>query len=262
MNSAKCNDINICYDVLGGGFPLVMITGLGSNMDWWDQRLLDQTSKKFRTIIFDNRGAGSTDAPKIDYSIKMFADDTRELMDTLKIERAHVLGTSMGGMIAQEFVLSYPKRVEKLVLCSTSCGGDKAIRAAPEVLNLLFKTEAKTLENRINDIVGVLFTTDFIIANPDYVKRMKEKIMRAPTPPDAHARQLRAIIAWGSYSRLPEIKVPALVMHGRKDKLIPPENARILCDQIPGAELAYFENSAHGLFSQAPEAISTLIGFL
>ena len=127
----KVNDINMYYEIHGEGFPLVMIQGIGQSSLMWPPIFLDEVSKSFKIIIFDNRGAGRTDKPDIEYSIKMFADDTIGLMDALNIERAHVLGYSMGGIIAQELVLNYPKRVEKLVLCSTDCGGNKAVHMSP-----------------------------------------------------------------------------------------------------------------------------------
>ncbi len=99
--------------------------------------MIDEVSKSFKTIIFDNRGAGRTDKPDIEYSIKMMADDTVGLMDALNFKRAHILGLSMGGMIAQEIAFNYPEKVEKLVLCSTSCGGFKSVLPSTEVLQTL-----------------------------------------------------------------------------------------------------------------------------
>lgn len=240
-----------------------MIMGLGGSMDWWDLRLIKETSKRYRTVIFDNRGAGRSDAPKIDYSIRMFADDTAKLMDTLTIQKAHVLGISMGGMIAQEFALAYPERVEKLVLCSTNCGASQSVPPAPSILNFLSGWAAETLDDRMKNIVPILFTDDFIKSNPYYMKLVTEQIMKAPITPDAFMRQAKAIMAWDSYARLPNIRVPTLVMHGEKDVLIPPENAKILADKILGAKLTYFEKSAHALFSQeTAEVVNTLLKFL
>jgi pimeloyl-ACP methyl ester carboxylesterase len=263
LPKVKCNDINVCYEVQGKGFPLVMIMGLSANMDWWDPKLVEETSKKYKTVVFDNRGAGRTDAPKIDYSIKMFADDTEKLMDSLKIQKAHVLGISMGGMIAQEFALTYPQRVEKLVLCSTNCGASKSVPPAPKILNLLMGGASGTSEDIIKNTIPILFTEDFIKSNPDIMKVVTERLMKAPIAPDAFTRQVKAIMAWDTYARLPKIKAPTLVMHGKKDILVPPENAKILADRIPGAKLAYFEKSAHALFSQETDkVVDTLLKFL
>jgi pimeloyl-ACP methyl ester carboxylesterase len=263
LPKVKCNDINICYEVKGKGFPLAMVMGLSANMDWWDPKLIEQISRKYKTVIFDNRGAGRTDAPKIDYSIKMFADDTAKLLDNLKIEKAHILGISMGGMIAQEFALNYPQRVEKLVLCSTTCGASKSVQPGPKVLGVLVSGGSSTAEMIVKNTIPLLFTEDFIKSNSAYMKQVTEQLMRAPITPDAFTRQIKAIMAWDTYARLPKIKSPTLVMHGKKDILVPPENAKIIADRIPGAELAYFEKSAHALFSQETDkVISTLLQFL
>ena len=139
MPKTKSNDINIYYEVHGKGFPLVMIMGLGGNVFQWDPTLIREMSKRYKTVIFDNRGAGRTDAPKIDYSPKMFADDTVRLMDELKMQKAHILGLSMGGGIAQEIALSYPQRLEKLILCCTSCGESRYIPQPPELIDRIEK---------------------------------------------------------------------------------------------------------------------------
>ncbi len=115
----KVNDINMYYEIHGDGFPLVMIHGFCGTLDVWPRPVIEELSKSFKTVIFDNRGAGRTDKPDIKYSIKMFADDIVGLMDILKIEQAHVLGHSMGGSIALGLSINYPERVKKLVPCST-----------------------------------------------------------------------------------------------------------------------------------------------
>jgi len=123
MPKVKVDDIQIYYEVRGEGFPLVMIQGLSDNLDCWDPRLVEELSRKYKLVMFDNRGAGRTDISYREYTMKLFADDTAGLMDALGISKAHVLGLSMGGMIAQELVLNYPEKVAKLVLCSTGSRG-------------------------------------------------------------------------------------------------------------------------------------------
>ena len=120
MPKVKVNGINMHYEVHGDGFPIVMITGVSFCLKIWDNVLIDSLSKQFKVILFDNRGAGQTDIPEGEYTIKMMADDTTGLMDALNIERAHILGFSMGGMIAQEVALNYPQKVEKLILWGTT----------------------------------------------------------------------------------------------------------------------------------------------
>lgn len=118
MPMAKVNGINVDYRVEGQGEPVIMIGGLNSNKGAW--RYQTRVFKKYyRVITFDNRGAGKSDKPLGPYTIKMMAEDTIGLMDHLNVEKAHVLGYSLGGMIAQELAISYPKRVDKLVLGRT-----------------------------------------------------------------------------------------------------------------------------------------------
>jgi len=264
LQKVRCDDINVCYDVKGKGFPLVMITGLSGNMDSWDPRLIAGLSEKYSTVLFDNRGAGRTDAPKINYTIKMFADDTVRLMDNLKIKKAHIFGISMGGMIAQELTLNYPQKVEKLVLCSTHCGVSKSVPASPKVLSVLISmTAGAKSEDIIRNMFSIAFTEDFIKNNPDYIRSATERAMIAPITSDAFRRQLMATSVWDAYTRLPMIKAPTLVMAGKKDILIPPENAKILADRIPRANLVYFEKSGHSLYPHEPEKmLATLLEFL
>ena len=134
MPKIKVNDINIYYEIYGEGFPYVMIMAMAGDVNWWTPEIIEASSQNFKTIIFDNRGTGQTDEPAIDYSMKLFADDTVGLMDALNIEKAHILGVCMGGFIAQEIALSYPDRVEKLILGCTHCGGSKQIPPSGKIM--------------------------------------------------------------------------------------------------------------------------------
>jgi len=106
MPKVKVGDIEIYCEIKGEGFPLVMIQGLSSSLEWWDPRLIEALSKMFKLVLFDNRGAGRTDVSDRKYSVKLLAEDTAGLMDALGISEANILGISMGGMIAQELVLN------------------------------------------------------------------------------------------------------------------------------------------------------------
>ncbi|MGQ9459741.1 MAG: alpha/beta fold hydrolase [Candidatus Bathyarchaeaceae archaeon] len=263
MPKVKVNDIQIYYEMYGEGFPLVMIMGLGANIDWWDPRLIQELSKKFKLVMFDNRGSGRTDISDRQYSIKLFAEDTAGLMDALRISRAHILGISMGGMTAQELVLNYPEKVEKLVLCSTNCGGAKSVLASQEILEILTADRsALSPEEIVRATIPLLFTEDFIKENPDFVELSIQQMLRAPISNEGFMRQLNAIMEFDTYERLPQIKVPTLVLHGKRDILVPPENGAILAKAIPNAKLVYFENSAHGLIEEMEKVISVLLDFV
>ena len=259
----KVNDIQVYYEVKGEGFPLVMITGLSANTDWWDPRVIRGLSKNFKIILFDNRGAGRTDATDRECTIRLFADDTAGLMDALRISRVHVLGVSMGGMIAQELAINYPEKVEKLVLCSTTCGGAKSLPPSQEVLDVLTADASRlSAEEVARKAVPLCFTKDFIDNNPDYVELMIRQILKAPISDEAYGRQLNAITQFDTYDRLSQIKAPTLVLRGKRDILIPPENGSILAKAIPNAKLANLEKSAHLLTEDMEEVIHVITEFL
>lgn len=260
MPYAKVGDINMYYEVYGSGFPLVMIMGLGANAYWWDPFLIDEFSKHFKVVVFDNRDAGRTDKSKVDYTMKTFADDTAGLMDHLGIERAHVLGVSMGGMIAQEIALNYPDRVEKLVLCVTTPGGPAAAPPKPEAMALLTMDRSKLTDEQIaRETVKVLYPEEFAKKHPEIIEASVERISKYTMSADAYMRQINAILKFNVYDRLGLIKKPTLVVSGGKDIIVPPENGKLIAEKIPNAKLVIFENSGHGLVTQERERFAKLV---
>jgi len=140
MPTVKVNDVNLYYEVSGQGAPLILIMGLRRNVSWWYQQIPD-LSQHFRVIAFDNRGAGRSDKPVMEYSISLFADDTAGLMNALGIKTAHILGISMGGYIAQELAIRHPEMVRSLILGCTSPGGNRAVIMSEERMKNLQPTK-------------------------------------------------------------------------------------------------------------------------
>jgi len=174
-----------------------------------------------------------------------------------------VFEVSMGGMIAQELVLNYPKKVEKLVLCSTNCGGAKSVLASEEVLGtLMADRSALSPEEIARMAMPIILTEEFIKKNPDFVELLIQQALRAPISNEAFTRQLNAIMNFNTYDRLLQIKAPTLVLHGKRDILVPPENGSVLARAIPNAKLVYFENSAHGLIEEMEKVLPVLLDFL
>ncbi len=263
MPKVRVNDIQMFYEVHGEGFPLIMIMGLTGNTNWWDPRWIQTLSEKFKIIAFDNRGAGRTDISDREYSIKLFADDTAGLMDALGVPRADVLGISMGGMIAQELILNYTEKVKKVVLCSTHCGGAKSVQASEEVLGTLTADRSGvSVEEVARMTIPLFFTEDFLRNTPGVEELVIEQISKNPISNEAFMRQMSAIMQFDTYDRLSQIKTPTLILHGKQDILIPPENGSILEKAIPGARLVSFENSAHGLLEETEEVLGTILEFL
>lgn len=263
MEYVKVGDTEICCRVIGEGPPLVLIMGLTANMDWWDQEFLESLSSRHRVIIFDNRGAGRTDAPpETEITIELMADDTAGLMEALGVERADVLGVSMGGMIAQELALNHPGKVDRLVLCVTFCGGKETVLASREVLMKLVDRSG-TPEEQVRRFAGLMFPESWLAENERYMADFIVRYLRAPATDMNAARQFMATQRFSTYERLPLIGAPTLVACGAGDVMIPAENSRIIAGRIPGARLVEYEGAGHGFINQCrDEFLETLKEFM
>ncbi len=263
MPSVKVGDLGIHYEASGEGFPLLLIMGLGANLDWWDPRLVQGLSRDFRTIRFDNRGTGRSGNSEEEYTMRLLADDVAGLMESLRIARAHVLGISMGGMIAQELALAHPEKIGRLVLASTHCGGSHAVPPSEEALGIMARVAgASSAEETARLSVLLCFTKEAVKENPADVDAWVREVLKVPTTQDTLLRQLGAIAGFDTFDRLPGLKVPTLVVHGKQDVLIPPENGSILAKAIPGSRLVLLEHSAHGLAEDVEDVVRSVREFL
>ncbi len=264
MPKIKANGIDLYYEEQGKGFPLVMITGLSASLYWWTPDLITTFARHFKVITLDNRGAGLSEDPRVPFTVKMMADDTVALMDALKVPKAHVLGISMGGMIAQELVLNYPDKVEKLVLCATTAGGGKYVPASPEVLAVVTTPRGSLTEEQVaRGAIPLLFTPEYIKQHPDEVEAFVKLILKAPIKAAVFEKQLQAIMQFNAARRLKTVAKPTLVVHGKKDILMPPENGTMLAGLIPGAKLALFDEGGHIIFSpETAKVAQAIIDFL
>ena len=253
-------DVTLAYHEYGSGFPVIFINGLASAMDTWNPPVLEKISRHFRVIVFDNRGTGYSGASDESFSVPLFARDTAGLMDALGIIRAHVLGFSMGACIAQELALTFPEKVDRLILVAGDCGGAESVRTSPEILVRL-TDKSGTMEDVAGRMFPLLFPPAWLAAHDpfQYCPDVYEI-----TIPENGARQLAAFSAWpGSFSRLENIRSPTLVMSGDADAVVPPENSRLISSRIPGAQIVMFPGAGHGLMYQCPDRFSErVLGFL
>jgi len=246
----KVKDLNMYFEIHGEGYPLVLMRGLSSSLNSWPPYSIAQFSKSFKTVLFDNRGAGNTDKPDGKYSAKMMADDTVGLMDVLDIKKAYLLGFSMGGCIAQEIVLNYPNRITKLILTSSWCGSFHGITPIPEenpftkMLPLL--NEGK-YEEMAKSLTEALFPEDYRKRNPIIIEKVIKNYMNNAPSPKGFEGQVAYVDTFDTYERLPKIQIPTLILHGTEDKILPVENAKILAERIPSSELVLFKNTGHGM---------------
>jgi pimeloyl-ACP methyl ester carboxylesterase len=261
----KVGDIDIAYKQIGNytDKPIVLINGLSTTMDMWSPTLLKELSSSNRTvIIFDNRGAGESSARTREFSINQFANDTAGLLDALKIEKADILGSSMGSFIAQELALMNPNRVDNLILYASSCGGKQAIPPSPQVLqavDTITNTSSPTQEE-IDRITSTLFPPDWFKANPNYQNYIP--LPKESVSPDIIQRQEEAIVSWlatGTCNALSNITQPTLVIVGTDDIWTPAANSLMIVEKIPAAWLVQIRDAGHGLMYQFPDKFSKVV---
>lgn len=259
MPYALNQGVRIYWQEQGSGPPILMIMGLSFTHEMW-HRVVPALSQHHRLIMFDNRGMGRSDVPKGRFSIEQMAWDAIAVMDAANVGAAHVLGASMGGMIAQELTLQFHDRVRTLMLGCTSHGGLISrwpdFRYVPRKLSFS-NTDHSARERPIIDLLYAASTARELIEE-DLAIRSRCQWTR-----EGFLKQFGAILLWSSYRRLPRIRVPTLVVHGDQDRLIPPENGRVVARRIPGARFVLLPNAGHILTTdQTEQCLAEILKFL
>jgi pimeloyl-ACP methyl ester carboxylesterase len=248
--------VHIAWERRGSGPPLVLVHGLGYARWGWEP-VADALAERFEVVLLDNRGIGGSDAPAGPYSVAEMAGDVARVLDEAGLERAHVVGTSLGGMIAQELALTAPERVARLVLVCTTPGGPNAA-PMPEVTVTLL-AEAPSLE----PLVALRrFVENALAPDPpeETVERILAHRLATAQPLAAWMAQAAAGAAFDAWDRLPGVAAPTLVAHGTLDVVVAPANSKHLVERIPGARLEWFEGCGHLLFWEEPERFVEVVG--
>ncbi len=258
MPYCTSDGISLYYEVHGQGAPLLLLSGLGGGVwSWFGQIPFFQTH--YRTIVFDNRGAGHSQIPPPPYAIQEFAADALRLLDHLQVEQAFVLGLSMGGMIAQELTLTAPQRVRALVLGCTHCGGSLHISPSPRVVQTLMNNAGLTQEGIIRKNLPLFFSKAGLQSRREDIESYVHALLQAPhQPKEAFEAQLKAIHDFDCCGRLDTISVPTLIITGSMDILVPPENSRILAERIPHAERVMIPGAGHALHVECRDTLNGL----
>jgi len=250
MPVAKVGEINLSYQVSGKGQFLILIVGFASAQNTWLMQVR-AFSKLYRVVTFDNRGFGKSDKPAGPYTTKMLANDTIALMDYLGIKKAHILGGSMGGMAAQEIAVEHPERVDRLILSSTSAGGQTLKdtlfgliegatpgwkRSQPDLASANLQKFMVAMASR--SFNGKLYQ---MLIMPLVRLQARQGKLECPLG------QLEAMLSHDALGRLDKIKAPTLVLTGSEDRVMPPHSSEEIASGIKGAELVVVEGGAHAL---------------
>lgn len=246
MPVAKVGDINLCYNARGDGQPLILIIGFASTQTSFFglARLL---AKHYRVVTFDNRGIGGSDKPAGPYSISMMAGDTIGLMDHLGIEKAHIIGGSMGGMIAQEMAIDHPQRVDKLILFSTSANAQWLLDLAEAAVPNWNGSRPAFAPTDRRKLIGAIAsrTSDHPLYRLVLLPLSRLQVRLGGLDGPGPAGQLEAMMKHNVLDRLQLIQAPTLVLTGSKDKLMTPQSSEELASRITGAKLISIDGGSH-----------------
>lgn len=262
MPVIRAADSSIDYDVSGEGPPLLLIGGMGfGRWSWFKQS--PALSRRFRVISFDIRNIGHLDPDGGAYSVPNLASHAAALLDHLDIEKAHVLGTSLGGFVAQELALRRPELVDRLVLVSTSHGGSDHEPMSLDTLGKMLGWGTVRQEEAVRQGLAVAVSEGYPEAHSEEFEQMVGwRIADAP-PLSEYVKQLVAGTRFDLSSAIDELPNPTLVVHGADDRVVPVSNARSLADKLPDARLRVFEGAGHLVFvERADEVNEEILEFL
>jgi len=256
MPHQTVNGISIYYEEQGKGDPLLLINGLAFPMDLWYAQIAD-LSKDFRVIALDNRGIGRSDMPDEEYSIALMASDAVGLLRELGIDRAHVVGLSMGGFISQEIALSYPAWVHCLILIATGMGGPRSLELGrPFWEKATAEIQGKTPEQVYRTDLTLMAAPGFAAGYPDVVEKAVSLRMKNVQPLQAFLRQLNACNVFDINERAQRISQPTLIVLGKDDPLFPIVLADDYRKKLPNAKMIIYENCGHAILLEQPDRLS------
>ncbi|MFX0023515.1 MAG: alpha/beta fold hydrolase [Candidatus Hermodarchaeota archaeon] len=271
---ADINGLKICYEILGEGDPVLLVHGFGSKKESWIAQF-KPLSEHFKVIRFDNRGAGKSDRPKGSYTMGIFADDTAGFLDFLKIDKVHIIGWSLGGMIVQNFVLKYPDLVNKMVLINTNYGTPD--ESGPIAYRNMRLNNLKAKQEDPEKAFWKSIRADYYIAFRKQLEAepskkwyglwsaedlIKESMIDPSTEEDINA-QANALNTHYTFDRLNEIKNESLLITSTHDRVTPKLVMEEMHKEIPNSTLKVLDKAGHcSPRSRAPEVNQMIIDFL
>ncbi len=254
---AKAGEIELSYERSGSGPPLLLIMGMSGTFAHWGEPFLELLREHFEVILYDHRGVGQSSPLQGELTTALLAQDAAALLAALELDSVHVLGISMGGMVAQQLALAHPALVSTLTLGCTYCGGPDSVLMPPATLQRL--AAAMTSGNRALAVRAAWETNlseSFVAAHPDAFEVFRT-IRAVPVP--VIMAQMQACAAHDTSARLPELRMPTLILHGTADEILPVENAPVIHAHIPGSRLEIFDGIGHLFFWELPARVAALV---
>jgi pimeloyl-ACP methyl ester carboxylesterase len=246
------------WEAKGRGDPVLLVHGLGlSGGAWW--RTVDALAPAMRVITFDHRGIGRSRSWTYAYTTEAMADDAVSILDDLAIDRVHLYGFSLGGMVAQQIALRHPARVRSLVLGATHSGSRRAAAPDPEVVAFIRRRGRMPSREAAWASVPYNYGPRCRAEHVDRIADDIERRLRNPFNERAYRAQLLAASLHNCFGRLERIAAPTLVVHGARDRMIPVANARMTAERVPGARLTILDDAGH-LYPTEEPGVDEAIG--
>jgi pimeloyl-ACP methyl ester carboxylesterase len=253
MPIARNGAVELYYETVGTGPAVLLISGHAMTLDaWW--RTVPELCGSFRVLTFDNRDVGRSSRWPLPYVVAQMAEDAIAVLDAARVDRAHVYGISLGGMVAQELALRYPERMRALVLGATTGGGPEAVLPQPQPLTFFVRVGAMAPEEAEWAAVPYNYGLRTRRQHGERIAEDIAKRVEHHTDTLAYLHQVAAAASHNTLGRLGSIRAPTLVVHGEEDLVMPPRNGEILANAIPGAEFKLWPGSGHLYVTDEPEA--------
>ncbi len=274
LKKVHVGDIDIAYKIIGKGDPILLISPAQGDMNTWDPSLLGTLSTNHMVIVFDNRGVGNTSTGIKPFSIQQFANDTAGLINALKVQNVSVLGFSLGSFIAQQLAVTYPEKVNSLVLIASSCGGKESIPTNPRnletAIDMINKVANGTVvsSQQVKEVLSLGLGAGWLKLHPNFLETTaipQAKYLFPSITPDNNLKQLNAGEKWfakdwnGVCEDLTKISVPTLILTGTDDVNVPTKNSLIIAEKIPGSWLVQMKNAGHQVTAQYPDQINKIL---
>jgi pimeloyl-ACP methyl ester carboxylesterase len=277
LEKVPVGDIDIAYKMFGNGDPIILFNGASDNMDAWDPSLLTGLSSNHTVIVFDQRGIGNSTIGSKPYTHQQLANDTAGLLDALKIQKADVMGYSLGSYLAQQLTMMYPDKVNRLILVASSCGGKDHTPKPPEFLKLQSDIVNQSLNNdsisqeQIKSLVSASLGSGWVKLHPESLEGFENittfQQLKPAVNPEMVNNQNNVGKHWednptwsGACDELAKLAKPTLVITGTDDNFYQPHvNSLRIVEKIPGAWLVQIKDASHAVPDQYPEEIGKIL---
>jgi len=259
MPNVDASGTELHYLRAGEGEPLLLIQGMSATHLAWGRPFLDELERSFETIVFDNRGMGLSGRAEMPFTIADLAADTIGLLDALGLEKVHLVGISMGGMIAQELALAHPERLRTLTIGASYCGSPEGKLIAAEDVQMLAEAYTSGDRERVFRAMWEINLSSDFRADESRFAAFLEMGSALSAPQPVVLQQMRACGAHDTHERLARIKHPTLVIHGDADRLLAYSNGREIAALIPGARLETLEGVGHMFWWEQPQRSAEVI---